>query len=149
MRECHCAGFLHVSRFKHHLRVYVSEVVRVLRSGGYFITQMVGHRSSLNLLDAFGWTPASFGSDWWQTVSELADQFRQQGCHIIAQAEYDIPYWFQDIESFIFWMRAVPWPDKIELEKHWQNINQILETAQTERGIESNEHRGLLVVKKL
>src|SRR5512136_2465616 len=34
-----------------HLRVYVSEIVRVLRQGGYFITQMVGQRSSLNILD--------------------------------------------------------------------------------------------------
>jgi hypothetical protein len=46
-------------------------------------------------------------------------------------------------------MMSVPWPVEIELEKHWQNINHILETAQTERGIETNEHRGLLVVQKL
>jgi len=132
-----------------HLYVYVSEIVRVLRPGGYFITQMVGQRSSLNFLDAFGWTPASFGPDWWQPVAELADQFRLNGCHIIAQAEYDVPYWFQDIESFMFWFMSVPWPETIELEKHWKNINQILETSQTERGIETNEHRGLLIVHKL
>ncbi|MEM7125540.1 MAG: class I SAM-dependent methyltransferase [Chloroflexota bacterium] len=131
-----------------HLWIYVSEIVPILRPGGYFITQMVGQRSSLNLLDVFGWTPDSFGPNWWQTVSEVADEFRQHGCHVLAQAEYDVPYWFQDIESFIFWMKAVPWPDKIVLEKHWQNISQILETAQTERGIESNEHRGLLIVQK-
>jgi ubiquinone/menaquinone biosynthesis C-methylase UbiE len=132
-----------------HLRVYVSEIVRVLCPGGYFITQIVGQRSSLNFLDAFGWTPASFGSDWWQTVAELTDQFRLHGCHILAQAEYDVPYWFHDIESFIFWLMSVPWPEDIELERHWQNINQILETFQTERGIETNEHRGLLIVQKL
>ena len=132
-----------------HLRVYVSEVVRVLQPGGYFITQTVGQRSSLNFLDAFGWTPASFGPDWWQPVAELAEQFRQHGCYIVAQAENDVPYWFHDIESFIFWLMSVPWPEKIKLEKHWQNINQILETAQTRRGIETNEHRGLLIVQKL
>jgi len=132
-----------------HLRVYVNEIVRVLRPGGYFITQMVGQRSSLNILDAFGWTPDSFGPDWWQPVAELAEQFRLHGCHIVAQAEYDVPYWFHDIESFIFWIMSVPWPEDIELEKHWQNINRILETAQTKRGIETNEHRGLLIAQKL
>ena len=131
-----------------HAGVYVSEIVRVLRPGGYFITQTVGKRSSLNILDAFGWTPASFGPDWWQPVAELADQFRVQGCHIIAQAEYDVQCWFKDIESFMFWFMAVPWPEAIELEKHWQNINRVLETCQTERGIETNEHRGLLIVQK-
>ena len=132
-----------------HLRVYVSEIARVLRPGGYFITQMVGQRSSLNILDAFGWTPSSFGADWWQTVADLADQFRLHGCQVITRAEYDVPYWFHDLESFMFWLMSVPWPEDIELQKHWQNINQILETSQTERGIETNEHRGLLVVQKL
>ena len=132
-----------------HSRVYVKEIVRVLRPGGYYITQTVGKRSSLNFLNAFGWTPASFGPDWWQSVVELADQFRVHDCHIIAQAEYDVPYWFKDIESFMFWLMAVPWPEAIELDKHWQNINRILETCQTEQGIETNEHRGLLIVQKM
>ena len=132
-----------------HLRVYVSEIVRVLRKRGYFITQMVGQRSSLNILDAFGWTPNSFGPDWWQTVAQLADQFLLHGCRIVAQAEYNVPYWFYDLESFMFWLMSVPWPEEIELEKHWQNINRVLETSQTKRGIETNEHRGLLIVQKL
>ena len=132
-----------------HLRIYVSEIVRVLRKRGYFITQIVGQRSSLNILDAFGWTPGSFGPDWWQTVAQLADQFLLHGCRIVAQAEYNIPYWFYDLESFMFWLMSVPWPEEIELEKHWQNINRVLKTSQTERGIETNEHRGLLIVQKL
>ena len=131
-----------------HISVYVSEILRVLRPGGYFITQIVGQRSSLNFLKAFDWTPASFGPDWWQSVAELADQFRSLGCHILAQAEYDVPYWFKDVESFMFWLMAVPWPEPIELDKHWPNINRILETYQTDRGIETNEHRGLLIVQK-
>ncbi len=132
-----------------HLRVYVSEIVRVLHPGGYFIAQMVEQRSSLNILKAFGWQPGSFGADWWQTVTDLADQFRLHGCQVMTQAEYDVPYWFLDLESFMFWLMSVPWPEDIELQKHWQNINQILETCQTERGIETNEQRGLLIVQKL
>jgi len=131
-----------------HLEVHVAEIVRVLRTGGYFITQMVGKNSSKNFLEAFGWTPDSFGPDWWQPVAELADQFQAQGCHILAQGEYDVPYWFKDMASFMFWMMAVPWPEDIQLEKHWQNINRILETSTTSRGIETNEHRGLLIVQK-
>jgi SAM-dependent methyltransferase len=132
-----------------HLRVYVSEIVRVLRKRGYFITQMVGQRSSLNILDAFGWTPRSFGPGWWQTVAQLAEQFLLHDCRIVAQGEYNVRYWFYDLNSFLFWLMSVPWPEEIELEKHWQNINRVLETSQTEQGIETNEHRGLLIVQKL
>jgi len=131
-----------------HLRVYVGEILRVLRPGGYFITQMVGKRSSKNFLEAFGWTSDNFGSDWWQPVGELADQFQKKGCRIVAQGEYDVRYWFKDIASLMFWMMSIPWPEEIELEKHWQNINQILETSTTSLGIETNEHRGLLIVQK-
>jgi hypothetical protein len=129
--------------------VYAGEIARVLCPGGYFITQLVGQRSSLNILDAFSWTPASFGADWWQSVAEVAEQLRSHGCHILARAEYDVPYWFCDIESFMFWLMSVPWPEKIELERHWRSINQILETSRTERGIETNKHRVLLIAQKL
>ena len=131
-----------------HLQVYVSEIVRVLRPGGYFITQMVGKRSTTNFLEAFGWTSDSFGPDWWQPVGELAKEFKHQGCSIVAQGEYDVRCWFKDIASFMFWLMAVPWPEEIQLEKHWQIINHILETSTTDRGIETNEHRGLLIVRK-
>ncbi len=131
-----------------HVSVYASEIVRVLRPGGLYIGQMVLERSSLNLLDAFGWTPASFEPGWFQTVAGLVEEFRSLGCHILAQGEYDLPYWFQDMASFMRWVMAVPWPEEIDLDKHWQNINRILQTCQTERGIETNEHRGLLVVQK-
>ena len=131
-----------------HLRVYPSEILRVLRPGGYFITQQVGQFSSMNILDAFGWTPASFGPDWWQPTTQVANEFRALGCHIVAQAEYDVPFWYQDIESFLFWLTSVPWPASIELEKHWQNINRLLDSAKSERGIKTNEHRCLLIVQK-
>ena len=131
-----------------HLRVYVNEIVQVLQPGGYFITQMVGKRTSKNFLEAFGWTSESFGSDWWQPVGELAPQFQEKGCRIVAQGEYDVKYWFKDMASFMFWIMSVPWPEDIELEKRWQNINRILETSTTNRGIETNEHRGLLIVQK-
>ena len=101
-------------------------MLRVLRPGGYFITQQVEKHTSRKMLEAFDWTPASFGPDWWQTAAELAEAFRARGCHVIAEAEWDLPYWFQDVESLLFFIMAVPWPEKIELEKHWQNINRIL-----------------------
>lgn len=132
-----------------HLKVYVSQIVRVLRSGGYFVNQMVGKQSSENILEAFGWTSASFGPDWWQPVDELAQQFEEQGCRVVARGEYDVRYWFMDINSFMFWMMSVPWPEEIDLAKHWQNLNRILVASTTERGIETNEHRGLLIVRKL
>ena len=98
--------------------------------------------------DLIAWMEERGWKARWQTVAELTEQFRSLGCHILAQGEYDVPYWFQDMASFMRWVMAVPWPEDIDLDKHWQYINRILETCQTERGIETNEHRGLLIVRK-
>lgn len=129
--------------------VDVMETARVLRSRGVFVTQQVGQSNSLNILHAFGWTPASFGEEWWQPVSELASCFRELGFHIEVQAEYDVPYWFRDLPSLVFWLKAVPLPEPFDPEKHWRAVKAIVEKNSTARGIRTNEHRELLVVRKL
>lgn len=132
-----------------HSTVHVGETVRVLKPGGYFIHQSVGHRNTANIDAAFGWTQASFGDEAWPTAAELAQEFQRAGCRMRALAEYDAPYRFLDVESFIFWRKAVPWPEEFDPEKHWPAVNHILESYQTKRGIETNEHRELLIAQRL
>jgi SAM-dependent methyltransferase len=131
-----------------HSDVYVSETARVLRPRGYFVTQQVAHRNTLNILEAFGWTPASFGEGWWQPVEELAAAFEQRGCRVVAKAEYDVRYWFCDVESLVFWLKSVPLPEPFDVDKHWGSVNRILREHSTDQGIETNEHRELLVIEK-
>jgi len=131
-----------------HCNVDVMETARVLRSGGVFVTQQVGQNNSLNILHAFGWTPASFGRAWWQPVSELGCRFCELGFHIEVQAEYDVPYWFRDLPSLVFWLKSVPLPEVFDPEKHWRGVKAIVEKNSTSRGIRTNEHRELLVVRK-
>ena len=122
--------------------------MRVLRRGGTFVTQQVASRNTLNILAAFGWTPESLGEGWFQPVAELAAEFERLGCRIVARGEYDVRYWFLDIESLLFWLKAVPLPEPFDLEVHWQGVHRILKEHSTGRGIETNEHRELLIVEK-
>ncbi|MCD6285253.1 MAG: class I SAM-dependent methyltransferase [Anaerolineae bacterium] len=132
-----------------HCDVAVDEVVRVLRPGGFFITQQVASRNTEDLLEAFGWTFASFGEGWWQPVAVLATAFENAGCHVDARAEYDVRYWFLDVASLLFWLKAVPLPEPFDLDRHWHGVNHILDRYVSDRGIETNEHRELLIVRKL
>jgi len=131
-----------------HCNVAVDEVVRVLCPGGLFITQQVASRNTGNLLEAFGWTPESFGEDWWQPVAELATAFEGAGCQVDVRAEYDVRYWFLDVPSLLFWLVAVPLPEPFDLDRHWHGVNRILDRYTTDQGIETNEHRELLIVRK-
>jgi len=140
-----------------HAGVFPDQVVQVLRPGGYFITQQVGGRNSQNLFDAFDW--GSNGAYWracweeWgvplQDVDSLAEAFRAADCRVIATAEYDVPYYFLDLESFIFWLKAVPLPEPFDLERWGPTLARFLDRHTTPLGIETNEHRELLVVRKL
>lgn len=132
-----------------HSNVNACEVCRVLRTKGYFLTQQVARRNTLNILDAFGWTPASFGDGWWQPMEGLAAEFERLGCQVVAKAEYDVPYWFSDVESLVFWLKAVPLPEPFDVDEHWRGVNRIIAEYRTPRGIETNEHRELLIVQKV
>jgi len=50
------------------------------------------------------------------------------------------------MESFVFWLKAVPMPFDPEL--HWREVREIVASYGSSRGIETNEHRELLIVRK-
>jgi SAM-dependent methyltransferase len=131
-----------------HCDVAVAETVRVLRAAGHFVTQQVACGNTLNLLQAFGWSPDSFGENWWQSAAELASALEESGCRVLTIKEYDVPYWFRDLESLVYWLKSVPLPEPFDIEKHCEGVNRIVDEYQTLRGIETNEHRELLVVQK-
>lgn len=132
-----------------HASVYAGEIVRVLRPDGIFITQQVGARNFQNICSLFNCGPG--GEYQWdpsQEMPTLIEAFRQNGCRVIARAEYDVRYFFLDVESLVFNLKAVPIPDDFDIEKHWQQVDQIINDYRTSRGIETNEHRELLIVQK-
>jgi hypothetical protein len=67
---------------------------------------------------------------------------------MIARAEYDVRYWFRDVESLLFWLKAVPLPEDFDIEQHWRQVERITAEYRTPKGIETNEHRELLIVQK-
>ncbi|MGI8688726.1 MAG: class I SAM-dependent methyltransferase [Thermomicrobiales bacterium] len=132
-----------------HAVVDVAEVVRALRPGGYFITQQVGAQNTFNITSLFGCGPGMGGqriaSD--QEIPALADAFQERGCAIVSYATYNVPYYFKDAASLIFWMQAVGVPPHFDIEEDWRSVDYLLTEYMTPRGVETNEHRELLIVR--
>jgi len=132
-----------------HAPIQVKEIARVLRPDGYFITQQVGARNTRNICSIFGCGPGGeYEGDPSQDTARLAAAFRQNGCTVIGRAEYNVRYWFQDVESFLFWLQVIPLPKDFDVETHWRQVNRIITAYRTPKGIETNEHRELLIVHK-
>ena len=135
-----------------HSEVDVAETLRVLRPGGYFVMQQVGPRNTQNICRVFGCTP--WGTHEPQERIEaaaapaMADAFQARGAQVVAYGHYDVRYWFLDLQSFVFWLQALPMPEDFSIETHWRQVDQIVREFGTEQGIETNEQRELLIVRK-
>jgi SAM-dependent methyltransferase len=129
-----------------------AEVVRVLRPGGIYLNQEVGARNTQNLFDAFGW-----GSNWDQFAADVlpprdrhtvAAEFEALGCRILRSDEYEVGHAFSDLDSLVFFLRNAPFPERFDPERHVDGINWLLEHHRSHRGIETTEHRELLIVER-
>ncbi|MBN2306211.1 MAG: class I SAM-dependent methyltransferase, partial [Anaerolineae bacterium] len=132
-----------------HAPAHPAEVARVLKPGGTFITQQVGARNTANICTLFGCGPGGlYADDTGQEIAEWANEFRSMGLVVRVRAEYDVPYFFCDVESLVFWLKAIPMPEDFDITRHWSQVDEIIATTQTLRGFATNEHRELLVVQK-
>jgi SAM-dependent methyltransferase len=132
-----------------HACAYVDEIARVLKPGGVFITQQVGAHNTANVCALFGCGPGGqYEDEPGQTVSAWAEAFAAQGFAVRCRGEYDVPYIFLDVESFVFWLKAIPMPEDFDIERHWPQVDRLLSDCRTPRGIATNEHRELLIVQK-
>ena len=135
-----------------HAPLDIAEAVRVLRPGGLFLTQQVGARNTRNICSVFGCDPGGAYPDKDQslpsTIAALGQVIREAGCAVTARGEYDVRYWFLDVASLLFWLQAIPLPHDFALERHWRQVDRIIAACGTQQGLETNEHRELLIARK-
>jgi SAM-dependent methyltransferase len=92
-----------------------SEVARVLRPGGVFVTQQVGgdYREFYEALDL----PAPPGSGW--NMGVAISQLEGSGLAIRDSAEGSAATTFSDIGAFAWYLKAIPWViDGFSIETH-------------------------------
>ena len=86
-------------------------------------------------------------SSWRQGVLySVASCPSEAGCAVLVHGEYDVGYRFLDVESFVFWLKAVPM--SFDPDRDWRQAREVVARYSSPRGIETNEHRELLIVRK-
>ena len=133
-----------------------AEVYRVLRPGGVFDTLQMADRDTQNVFDAFGW--GSYGTFWrslfescdtpYRTSLDAAADFQDLGCAEIRYEEYDVPQNFRDVESLVLFLKASPLPERFDPAAHYEAFARLVRGYGSGRGVETNAHRELLVVRK-
>ena len=139
--------------------VLIDEVVPVLRAGGVFINQGVGHRNMRNICRAFGVTAYGEplpgppeGAPGPHDATPVGESFETNGrrASVVARCEYDVRYYVLDVESLLFWLKALNLPPGgFDIERHWRDVAQIVRDHSTPDGIETNEHRDLKILRRV
>lgn len=102
-----------------------------------------------NLCEVFGCrSGGEYEDDPSRRPPVLEACFWGHGCEFVRRAAYDVRSWFLDIESFIFWLKAVPFSEDFGIERHWQEVERVLERISTPRGVEMNKQGSLLITEK-
>ena len=130
-----------------HAVVDVSEIDRVLRPGGVFLTQQVGRRNLEELVRRFG--GQDFGDD--QLPEKLRQELIDSDMIIARFEEYDVEYRFLDLKSVLFQIKAIE--DYLVTNSSSKGFFDLLaETLEAIRDGKdeyvSNEHRWLIVARK-
>jgi SAM-dependent methyltransferase len=94
------------------------EVVRVLRPGGWFVTQQVGSRDHIELEEWFRTPPrpatdrvsdATEFANRNSSAAELAEEVSTAGLDVRDAKEATYPDDFLDIGALVYYLRAAPW----------------------------------------
>jgi len=62
--------------------------------------------------------------------------------------EYEVEYALADIDSLVFILKYLPFPEPFDPLCHVDGVNRLLAECADERGVKTTEHRGLLVARK-
>ncbi|WP_416148620.1 class I SAM-dependent methyltransferase [Salipaludibacillus sp. HK11] len=123
------------------------EVDRVIKKGGYFITQQVGEGDKLNIKKAFdrGNVIEEDGALYERYVQEL----KEVGFSDVQSFEYNSTDYFQRPEDLIFLLKHTPTIANFGQEKtDFEILDDFIENNRTEKGIRTNSKRFLIVAKK-
>lgn len=125
----------------------VGEIRRVLKPGGWFITQQVGAENDRELVELLcGKTELPFPEQYLRIVSR---KFREEGFAILEEQECFRPIRFFDVGALVWFARIIEWefPD-FSVDTHKDRLLKAQQLLEETGCIEGRIHRFLLVTRK-
>lgn len=131
-----------------HAPFIASEVAKVLKEGGTFLTQQVSEVDKLNLKQAFG-RGQSFGEVDGTLKAKYIRELEEAGFTKIHSFDYNAIEYYQRPEDLIFLLKHTPIiPSFGQEKKDFDILKNFIESNQTKKGICTNSKRFLITANK-
>ena len=126
---------------------YASQVVvRILKSGGYFITQQVGERNDIEINHLLENEPPPEEQEW--NAASASKELQDEGFSILHQKEAFPITRFYDIGALVYFLKAIPWVvAEFTVEKYRDTLLKIHREILAKGFIEIREHRFLIIAR--
>ena len=131
-----------------HEEYLVSEVKRVLKPGGYFLTQQVGGLNDKDINQKLGENLNSKSLKW--DLKYAVNDLETHGFSILEQKEEFPLEQFKSVEVLVYFLKAVPWQvPGFSIEKHFDRLLEIHHGIQLKGSFDVKMHRFLIFAQKI
>lgn len=123
-----------------------SEVYRILKKDGYFITQQVGEQNARELNDWF--ESKKINSTRWN-LDKASKDLVKLGFTITENKENITKTRFYDIGAVLYFLKAIPWQIKdFTIEKYYPKIEELHKKIEFDGFFDVSCHRFIIISKK-
>jgi len=124
------------------------EVSRMIKSGGYFITQQVGGKNNNDLSNKL---LADFSPKYPNhNLNNNIKSLKENGFKIILSNEYFPKVKFYDIGALVYFAKIIEWEfSNFSVDRCFDNLYELKKELEQKGYVSGTEHRFLIVAKKL
>lgn len=125
-----------------------TEVFRVLKKGGCFLTQQVSEGDQLNIKNAFG-RGQSYGIKDGTLKNQYLKELKALGFNKIQSFDYNSKVIYKTDKDYIFLLRYTPTiPEFGKKKEDFEIFRKFIEENKTDKGIETNSKRFMIIAVK-
>lgn len=130
-----------------HGGMFASEIRRILKPGGRFLTQQVGGRNNIQLNELLQEEVEYEYSA--HTLNHALGKLEASGLSIIDQSEAYPETTFTDIGAVVYYLKAIPWQVRgFTIEKYYDKLAKIQEILEKQGKFVTKSHRFLIEAQK-
>jgi SAM-dependent methyltransferase len=122
------------------------EIARLLRSGGTFISQLVGDDNFPHLNDLLH----GQRTIWRSPNGPPPPSFEDFGLTILQRREAKPSAIFKDIGAVVYYLKAVPWQIRdFSIETYLPRLRSVHEHVRAHNGLHTHTHRHFIIARKI